>query len=52
MVTIMTRIYPVLALVACANVAYAQDNSFLPDAKIPAGSAQTWNVGALSLIHI
>lgn len=44
--TIMTRIYPVLALVACANVAYAQDNSFLPDAKIPAGSAQTWNVGA------
>ena len=46
MVTIMTRIYPVLALVACANVAYAQDNSFLPDAKIPAGSAQTWNVGA------
>jgi len=40
MVTIMTRIYPVLALVACANVAYAQDNSFLPDAKIPAGSAQ------------
>lgn len=46
MVTIMTRIYPVLALVACANVAYAQDNSFLPNAKIPAGSAQAWNVGA------
>jgi len=42
----MTRIYPVLALVACANVAYAQDNSFLPEAKIPTDSAQTWNVGA------
>jgi hypothetical protein len=45
-VTIMTRVYSLLACLTLANVAYAQDNPYLPEAKLKPENAATWNVGA------
>jgi len=54
-VTIMTRVYPLLALITLFNTAYAQDHHYLPDAKLPPESVSTWNLGAgvtQQLIHL
>ena len=42
----MTRMYPLLAFFALTNVAYAQDNPYLPEAKLAAESATAWNIVA------
>lgn len=54
-VTIMTRVYPLLALITLFNTAYAQDHHYLPDAKLPPESVSIWNLGAgvtQQLIHL
>lgn len=43
---IITKAYSLLAFFALANVAHAQDNPYLPEAKLTLDSAKTWNVGA------
>ncbi|NNG76481.1 hypothetical protein HLH10_09175 [Acinetobacter sp. ANC 4277] len=51
----MTKAYSLLAFFALANVAHAQDNPYLPEAKLTPESAKTWNVGAgftQELIHV
>lgn len=52
---IITKAYSLLAFFALANVAYAQDNPYLPEAKLTPESAKAWNVGAgftQELIHV
>ncbi|CAB1214402.1 hypothetical protein SFB21_1549 [Acinetobacter bouvetii] len=52
---IITKAYPLLAFFALANVAHAQDNPYLPEAKLTSDSAKTWNVGAgftQKLLHL
>lgn len=54
-VTIMTRVYPLLALITLFNTAYAQDQNYLPDAKLTPESVRMWNVGAgvtQKLVHL
>ncbi|MGE8560619.1 MAG: hypothetical protein ACN6NJ_06695 [Acinetobacter sp.] len=51
----MTKAYSLLAFFALANVTYAQDNSYLPEAKLAPESAKAWNVGAgftQEMIHV
>ncbi|MCG2607742.1 hypothetical protein LZZ98_04150 [Acinetobacter sp. SM34] len=43
---IITKASSLLAFFALANVAYAQDNPYLPEAKLTSDSAKAWNVGA------
>lgn len=38
----MTRVYPLLALITLFNTAYAQDQNYLPDAKLTPESARMW----------
>lgn len=52
---IITKAYSLLAFFALANVAHAQDNPYLPEAKLTPESAKTWNVGAgftHKLVHV
>lgn len=51
----MTRVYPLLALITLFNTAYAQDQNYLPDAKLTPESVRMWNVGAgvtQQLVHL
>ena len=55
MVKIVSKFYSLLALVFIANVAYAQDSTFLPEAKLAESTVKGWNVGAgftQKLIHL
>lgn len=52
---IITKAYSLLAFFALAHVAYAQDNPYLPEAKLTPESAKAWNVGAgftQEMIHV
>lgn len=55
MVKIMNKVYSLLAFILVTNAAYAQDNSFLPEAKLKQGDAQTLNLGVgftQKMIHL
>ncbi|GAA5185976.1 hypothetical protein GCM10023345_20570 [Acinetobacter kookii] len=52
---IITKVYPLLAFFALANIAHAQDNPYSPEAKLTSDSAKTWNVGVgftQKLLHL
>ena len=51
----MTKVYSLVALLAFSNFSFAGNTTFLPEAKISADSAKTWNVGAgitQKLLHL
>lgn len=51
----MRKIYPLVAFLAFSNVAIADENSFLPEAKLAGHKVSTWNVGAgltQKLLHL
>ena len=51
----MTKVYSFVALLAFSSFSFAGNTTFLPEAKISADSAKTWNVGAgitQKLLHL
>lgn len=51
----MNKLYPLLAFMMLGSIAHANDNSFLPEAKLTGEGYQPWNVGAgftQKIIHV
>ncbi len=52
---IMKKVYSLVACIVLCNVAYAEESSFFPQAKLTGEDTKTWNVGAgitQKLLHL